>query len=163
MREPKNLNRITLGPVARKLIEGHTANRPQALDDAILSLQEASETPPEISEDGPQLEGRIQSMEAMIERQFKAINELSYATALQHKMTRILIASLMSETNDEQQSLVSMAEQAAGDAHAKTELLGESEIEMLQREEASVTAAIQREFERAGLQAEPGIEDELER
>ena len=78
-------------------------------------------------------------------------------------MTRILIASLMSETNDEQQSLVSMAEQAAGDAHAKTELLGESEIEMLQREEASVTAAIQREFERAGLQAEPGIEDELER
>ena len=69
MREPKNLNRITLGPVARKLIEGHTANRPQALDDAILSLQEASEATPESSEDRPQLEGRTRSMEAMIERQ----------------------------------------------------------------------------------------------
>lgn len=163
MSEAKISNRIVLGPVARKLIEGHAENRPQALDDAILALQDAPQAAPETSHEEPHLEGRIQSLETLIERQSEAIKQLSYATTLQHKMTRILIASLMSETNEEQQTLVGMAEQAAGEAQAKTDLLGESEIEMLQREEASVNAAIQREFERTGIEAEPALDEELER
>lgn len=155
--------RIVLGPVARKLIEGKGDKQQQALDDAILALQETPENAGQPVPDTTALEKQIGSLEAHIERQAEAIRQLSYATTLQHKMTRILIASVMSTTNEEQQTLLALADQTAEDAHAKTELIGESEIEMLEREEAAMTTAINREFERVGIEPEAALEEELER
>lgn len=69
----------------------------------------------------------------------------------------------MSEGNEDQQTLLALASQATEEVQSKLQLLGESEIEKLRENEASVQTAILRDLERGGMENEPASEAEIER
>lgn len=159
---PQNV-RIVLGPVARQLIDGAGENRPKALDDAITALLEGQKSGQAEAPEQAPLDTRLASLEAAMARQTEALRNLSYTASLELKMTRILIASLMSEGNEDQRTLLALASQATDEVQSKLQLLGDSEIEKLRENEASVQTAILRDLERGGMENEPAAEAEIER
>ena len=75
----------------------------------------------------------------------------------------MLIASLMSKTDEDQQSLISLANSAVQEVHEKARLIADSDMEKLRENEISALTAIQRELERAGLEEQEKSEAEIER
>ena len=163
MSEASQNVRIVLGPVARQLIGGQDGNRPKALDDAITGLLEQLENAQANAGGNAPSAARLASLEAAVARQTEALQSLTHAATLEMKMTRVLIASLMSESNEEHQTILALANSAVEETHAKSRLLGDAELERLRESEASVQAAILREMERGGQEQELETEAEIER
>ncbi|MCG7625931.1 hypothetical protein [Epibacterium sp. Ofav1-8] len=151
--------RVVLGPVARQLVGDAKEGVPKVLDDAITTLMEERDQRP----DAASPEGRLASLEATLKEQSEALRQLSYVSALEMKMTRVLIASLMSKTDEDQQSLISLANSAVQEVHEKARLIADSDMEKLRENEISALTAIQRELERAGLEEQEKSEAEIER
>lgn len=131
----------------------------KALDEAITALMEERDQRP----DATSPEGRLALLEAAVKEQSEALRQLSYVAALEMKMTRVLIASLMSKTDEDQQSLISLANSAVQEVHEKARLIADSDMEKLRENEISALTAIQRELERAGLEEQEKSEAEIER
>ncbi|MFY0312527.1 hypothetical protein ACFMBG_21835 [Leisingera sp. D0M16] len=163
MREASQKVRIVLGPVARQLIDGQDGNRPKALDDAITGLLEQLENTQANAGGNAPLAARLASLETAVARQTEALQSLTHAATLEMKMIRVLIASLMSESNEEHQTILALANSAVEEAHAKSRMLGDAELERLREIEASVQTAILREMERGGQEHELETEAEIER
>ena len=89
--------RIVLGPVARQLVGDEKEGAQKALDEAITALMEERDQRP----DATSPEGRLALLEAAVKEQSEALRQLSYVAALEMKMTRVLIASLMSKTDED--------------------------------------------------------------
>ncbi|EEW60974.1 hypothetical protein [Silicibacter sp. TrichCH4B] len=151
--------RIVLGPVARQLVGDEKEGAQKALDEAITALMEERDQRP----DPTSPEGRLALLEAAVKEQSDALQQLSYVAALEMKMTRVLIASLMSKTDEDQQSLISLANSAVQEMHEKARLIADSDIAKLRENEISAQTAIQRELERAGLEEQEKSEAEIER
>ncbi|NKX39069.1 hypothetical protein HGF13_05755 [Rhodobacteraceae bacterium R_SAG5] len=151
--------RIVLGPVARQLVGDEKEGAQKALDEAITALMEERDQRP----DANSPEGRLALLEAAVKEQSEALRQLSYVAALEMKMTRVLIASLMSKTDEDQQSLISLANSAVQEVHEKARLIADSDMEKLHENEISALTAIQRELERAGLEEQEKSEAEIER
>lgn len=153
--------RIVLGPVARQLVGDEKEGAQKALDEAITALMEERDQRP----DATSPEGRLALLEAAVKEQSEALRQLSYVAALEMKMTRVLIASLMSKTDEDQQSLISLANSAVQEVHEKARLIADSDMEKLHENEISALTAIQRELEleRAGLEEQEKSEAEIER
>ena len=151
--------RIVLGPVARQLVGDEKEGAQKALDEAITALMEERDQRP----DATSPEGRLALLEAAVKEQSEALRQLSYVAALEMKMPRVLIASLMSKTDEDQQSLISLANSAVQEVHEKARLIADSDMEKLHENEISALTAIQRELERAGLEEQEKSEAELER
>jgi len=151
--------RIVLGPVARQLVGDEKEGAQKALDEAITALMEERDQRP----DATSPEGRLALLEAAVNEQSEALRQLSYVAALEMKMTRVLIASLMSKTDEDQQSLISLANSAVQEVHEKARLIADSDMEKLRENEISALTAIQRELERAGLEEQEKSEAEIER
>ncbi|WP_065322843.1 hypothetical protein [Tritonibacter mobilis] len=151
--------RIVLGPVARQLVGDEKEGAQKALDEAITALMEERDQRP----DATSPEGRLALLEAAVKEQSEALRQLSYVAALEMKMTRVLIASLMSKTDEDQQSLISLANSAVQEVHEKARLIADSDMEKLRENEISALTAIQRELERAGLEEQEKSEAEIER
>ncbi len=151
--------RIVLGPVARQLVGDEKEGAQKALDEAITALMEERDQRP----DATSPEGRLALLEAAVKEQSEALRQLSYVAALEMKMTRVLIASLMSKTDEDQQSLISLANSAVQEMHEKARLIADSDIAKLRENEISAQTAIQRELERAGLEEQEKSEAEIER
>ncbi|MCZ4270385.1 hypothetical protein HGG73_16940 [Rhodobacteraceae bacterium R_SAG3] len=151
--------RIVLGPVARQLVGDEKEGAQKALDEAITALMEERDQRP----DATSPEGRLSLLEAAVKEQSEALRQLSYVAALEMKMTRVLIASLMSKTDEDQQSLISLANSAVQEVHERARLIADSDMEKLHENEISALTAIQRELERAGLEEQEKSEAEIER
>ncbi len=151
--------RIVLGPVARQLVGDEKEGAQKALDEAITALMEERDQRP----DATSPEGRLALLEAAVKEQSEALRQLSYVAALEMKMTRVLIASLMSKTDEDQQSLISLANSAVQEVHEKARLIADSDMEKLRENEISALTAIQRELERSGLEEQEKSEAEIER
>ncbi|WP_114963821.1 hypothetical protein [Tritonibacter mobilis] len=151
--------RLVLGPVARQLIGSETKELPKVLDDAITTLMEERDQRP----DATSPEGRLASLEAAVKAQSEALQQLSYVATLEMKMTRVLIASLMSKTDEDQQALITLANSAVQELHEKARVISDSDMEKLRENDASVQTAIQRDIERGALEQEQETEEELER
>lgn len=151
--------RIVLGPVARQLVGDEKEGAQKALDEAITALMEERDQRP----DPTSPEGRLALLEAAVKEQSDALRQLSYVAALEMKMTRVLIASLMSKTDEDQQSLISLANSAVQEMHEKARLIADSDIAKLRENEISALTAIQRELERAGPEEQEKSEAEIER
>jgi len=151
--------RLVLGPVARQLIGSETKELPKVLDDAITTLMEERDQRP----DATSPEGRLASLEAAVKAQSEALQQLSYVATLEMKMTRVLIASLMSKTDEDQQALITLANSAVQELHEKARVISDSDMEKLRENDVSVQTAIQRDMERGALEQEQETEEELER
>ncbi|MFP3384980.1 hypothetical protein [Tritonibacter sp. SIMBA_163] len=151
--------RLVLGPVARQLIGSETKELPKVLDDAITTLMEERDQRP----DATSPEGRLASLEAAVKAQSEALQQLSYVATLEMKMTRVLIASLMSKTDEDQQALITLANSAVQELHEKARVISDSNMEKLRANDVSVQTAIQRDMERGALEQEQETEEELER
>ncbi|WP_323777867.1 hypothetical protein [Leisingera sp.] len=163
MSEASQNVRIVLGPVARLLIDGQDGNRPKALDDAITGLLEQLENAQANAGGNAPLAARLAALEAAVAHQTEALQSLTHAATLEMKMTRVLIASLMSESNEEHQTILALANSSVEEFQAKSRLLGDAELERLRENEASVQTAILRDLERGGLEQELKTEAEIER
>lgn len=155
--------RVVLGPVARQLIEGKGQNRQQALEDAIEALHERAAQAERPSESPAPTALTLRTLEGAAERSIEAMTRLAATTAKELKLTRILIASLMTNKSDEQQQLIDMTEQAIQDLHKSGELLGVSELEKLNELDARYREITSQELQRGTELSREVQEEELER
>ena len=140
--------RVVLGPVARQLIEGKGQNGQQALEDAIQELQERARQTEYRGEDPALTAFTLTALEAATDRSIEAMNRLATTTAKELKLTRILIASLMTSKSEEQQQLIEMTEQIIQDLHKSGTLLEVSELEKLNELDARYKEITSRELQR---------------
>ena len=124
--------RLVLGPVARQLIGSETKELPKVLDDAITTLMEERDQRP----DATSPEGRLASLEAAVKAQSEALQQLSYVATLEMKMTRVLIGSLMSKTDEDQQALITLANSAVQELHEKVK----TQEQLIQQQQAQLQA-----------------------
>lgn len=156
MSEPQQNVRVRLGPVASALIEGSTENRQDALDRAILALQEQAAS-------GPQPEGRGQLM-SRLEEQSALLSALRAQVMTEMQMTRVLIAALMADTDDDKQLLLTFVMDAMEKLRRETGLVLEEEQRTLDRKEAAFWAdRQQRHMQQGGPEIERDQEQEIER
>lgn len=155
--------RVVLGPLARALVQGSGSNRGQALDDAIKDLTERAQSPGEGSDVLADLEGRIDALTAVTERQANTIDELRKLVVLELQMTRVMVGSLMATTNQEQQHLRIIADTAVAKFHDTSQLLDASERERLQSKEEQFLTMTRQELERGAVVQEQDKEKEFER
>ena len=140
--------RVRLGPVATALIDGQEENRQQALDDAIQALQQRAALAERRGEDPALTAFTLTALEAAADRSIEAMNRLATTTAKELKLTRILIASLMTSKSEEQQQLIEMTEQIIQDLHKSGTLLDVSELEKLNELDARYKEITSRELQR---------------
>lgn len=155
--------RVRLGPIATALIEGQEDNRQQALDDAIQSLQERAESSNRVDGTPALPTAVLTSLAAAVERNSQALTDLAAITATELKLTRVLIASLMTTASEEQQQLIEMTDKVIKDLHSNSRLLGAPEQEKLEDLDAAQRALVGRELQR-GVELDREVqEEELER
>ena len=143
--------RVVLGPVARDLIGDHEENRPKALDDAITSLLEKLDAAQAGCTGDDACSAHLKSLTTAIQNQSTRLQSLARLVTLEMKLTRVLIASLMSNSDKDQQTLLSFARASVEDIHKSHPIVSETEMETIRRTEASAQAAILHDLERNGL------------
>lgn len=151
MRKIQTNVRVVLGPVARDLIGDHEENRPKALDDAITALLEKLDAAQAGCSGDDTCSARLTSLTTAVQNQTTRLQALARLVTLETKLTRILIASLMSKSDQDQQSLLSFAHASVDDIHKSHPIVSETEMETIRRTEASTKAAILHDLERNGL------------
>lgn len=156
--------RVVLGPVARELIGDQEENRPKALDDAITGLLEKLDANAGgCSRDDDPYSAHLASLTKAVHDQATLLHSLARVVAIETKMTRVLIASLMSQSNQDQQTLLSFATKAVDDIHKSYPLVSEPEMDAMRRSETSAQAAILHDLERNGLTNPLQRDAEIER
>ncbi|WP_299775765.1 hypothetical protein [uncultured Tateyamaria sp.] len=159
---PKKV-RVVLGPIARKLLEGAEGNKGKALDEAIMGLIEGPASGHPSGPDTQTLCSDIQTLTETVRAQGDLLRLLEKAVILEQRMTRIYIASTLSETDEEQRELLAFAAEAVEQLIDKSDVISERKLEDLKSVEEAAETAMRRELER-GVQEELDLSDpELER
>ena len=137
MSETQQPPRVRLGPVASALIEASPDNRQEALDQAIMDLQARAASTGDAGTRAPETPNDLSRLESRIDAQNTLLSALRFSLMNEMKMIRILIASLMSTTNSDQQELLSLTRQAIDTMHRENSLLRQDEQAVLDRHEAA--------------------------
>lgn len=160
--QPQNL-RVRLGPVASALIEGSIDNRQEALDQAILGLQERAVRDATDSAGQALCPEHLQGLESRIEEQGELLSALRFSVMKEMQMIRLLIASLMSKSDTSQQQLLAFATEAVETLRRDTSLVLEEEHANLASQEAAFQDAIRREMQQGSDGLDRVAEAEIER
>lgn len=160
--QPQNL-RVRLGPVASALIEGSTDNRQEALDQAILNLQERATRGAKDGAGQALCPEQLQGLESRIEDQGALLSALRFSVMKEMQMIRLLIASLMSKSDTGQQQLLAFATEAVETLRRDTSLVLEKEHANLASQEAAFQDAIRRDMQQGSDGLEREAEVEIER
>ena len=137
MSETQQPPRVRLGPVASALIEASSDNRQEALDQAIMDLQARAASTGDAGTREPETQNDLSRVESRIDAQNTLLSALRFSLMNEMKMIRILIASLMSTTNSDQQELLSLTRQAIDTMRREHSLLRQDEQADLDRHEAA--------------------------
>ena len=163
MSEAQQNVRVRLGPIASALIEGGSDNRQEALDRAILELQQAASQTGGSSTLPASGDSQMAHLTSQIEAQGEILSALRLQVMKEMQMTRLLVASLMSETDASQQQLLVFATEAVETLRRDSGLVMEIEQANLASQEAAFQATVRREMQQGGEGIEQDQEQEIER
>ncbi|MEX0301299.1 MAG: hypothetical protein AB3N24_02640 [Leisingera sp.] len=163
MSETQQNIRVRLGPVASALIEGSSENRQEALDRAILDLQERAAAGTEERLEQASGADPLQALEGKIEAQGALLSALRFSVMKEMQMIRLLIASLMSKSDSSQQQLLAFATEAVETLRRDTSLVLEKEHTNLANQEAVFQEAVRRDMQQGYDGLEREVDEELER
>ncbi|MEM8976173.1 MAG: hypothetical protein AAGD43_29245, partial [Pseudomonadota bacterium] len=99
----------------------------------------------------------------VIENQSAVIKTLQDVVILEQRMTRIFVASILSDDSEVQHQIMEMAAGAVEGLIDQSGLISEQERETLKSREHEAETAMQRELDRGSLVEEQDKEPELER
>lgn len=162
MNDAQQKVRVVLGPVAKQLVQGSEGNRAEALDQAIQDLIQKSEASSKTDPEIGNLSAELTSLKAVIENQSAVLKTLQEVVILEQRMTRIFVASILSDDSEEQHQIMEMAAAAVEGLIDASGLISEREREALKSREHEADAAMQRELDRGSLIAEQDKDPELE-
>ncbi|MES0864813.1 hypothetical protein ABLN87_20880 [Ruegeria sp. SCPT10] len=154
--------RLTLGPVAQDLLDQSGGKNGRDLDRLLTGLLERPETNNSDSPNLKPLEARIEALEDVIRSQGDRFALLQEVVILEQRMTRIFVASILSDDSEEQHQIMEMAAAAVEGLIDESGLISERERETLKSREHEADAAMQRELDRGSLIAEQDKDPELE-
>ncbi|MGR3762429.1 hypothetical protein ACUXV3_20190 (plasmid) [Roseobacteraceae bacterium NS-SX3] len=166
MNEGQQTLRVRLGPVASALIEGEDGNRQDALDRAILELQQAarrSHNAAAAAGAGTDLVEAIEELAGQITDQRDILSAVRFQVMKEMQMIRLLIASLMSKSDEGQQQLLSFATEAVEKMRTDAGLLLEREQAQLAAQDTAFQTAIRRDMQLGGDGQDMDKEPEIER
>ncbi len=163
MSEAQQNVRLRLGPIASALIEGTSENRQEALDHAIHELREAAAS--REAEAGMPVDGEVTlgSLAAQIRQQTAIMSALRLQVLKEMQMLRVLVASLMSETDSGPQDFLAFATEAIGALRKETDLTKELERADLSSQEEAFHSAPRREMQHTSAIIEKDRDQEIER
>lgn len=155
--------RVVLGPVARSLIPDGADNRQDALDAAITDLMQSgadhhdsawSDTGSTLSpsSDGPSLHQAIVLMQDDVQRMGRALVEMKEIALAEMRMTRLLVGTLVDQSNEEHHALLRFAGEMIQKMYENSELLTKEDLQELERKEELFQRLNRIEMDRA---AEP--------
>ena len=163
MSETQQNVRVRLGPIASALIEGASENRQEALDHAIQELQEAAASREAEAGMPSDAEVTLGSLAAQIRQQTAIMSALRLHVLKEMQMLRVLVASLMSETDTGQQELLAFATEAIGALRKETGLTKELERAELSSQEEAFHSAVRREMQHTSAIIEKDQDQEIKR
>ena len=134
--------RVTLGPVARALIEGKKSKRPTELDRAITRLQDraqehqvASRGEPEKAEARPGDPIEIGAMRREIGEMHRAFVGMKEVALAEMRMTRLLVGTLVDQSNEDYAALLRFVGDTIRKIYETSELLTKEDLQDLDRKE----------------------------
>ena len=155
--------RVRLGPLASALIEGSSETRQEALEQAIQKLQEAADGSENTKAAPADSSTDLSALSRQISQQGELLSSLRLQVMKEMQMLRLLVASLMSDTNSGQQQLLAFATDAIEDLREHNGLLKEQELSNLESAEAAFTVAVRNQLQMGGDEIESDLEVEIER
>lgn len=162
MNTKSQYNRLTLGPIAQDLLDQAGGKNGKDLDRLLTSLLERPETTNSDTPSLKPLEALIEALEDAIRNQGDKLSLLQEVVILEQRMTRIFVASILSDDSEEQHQIMEMAAAAVEGLIDESGLITERERETLRSREHEADAAMQRELDRGSLIAEQDKDPELE-
>ncbi|MEM8970893.1 MAG: hypothetical protein AAGD43_02360, partial [Pseudomonadota bacterium] len=135
MNDAQQKIRVVLGPVARTLVEGTEVNRAEALDEAIEELIKKAQSSSDPNREIGSLNEELARLQTVIANQSAVIKTLQDVVILEQRMTRIFVASILSDDSEEQHQIMEMAAGAVEGLIDQSGLISEQERETLKSRE----------------------------
>ncbi|WP_158972294.1 hypothetical protein [Chachezhania sediminis] len=148
--------RIVLGPEAARLIQNAEGNRPMALDQAILDLQQRADRSGDVPGAAPGplvdltcLEDRLAAIEAQLAVCTGTVDRLRLVALAEMRMTRLYIAAMMEAREEgDLREILAIGHRTAEHIYDELEVLTQDDVAHLTRDEDRVVQMIREEMHR---------------
>lgn len=152
--------RVVLGPVARSLIPSGTDSRQDALDAAITKLMQSGSVRPEnhpadvgssrIATPGDgEMRDAMLGLQDEVRRMSRAMTEMKEIALAEMRMTRLLVGTLVDQSNEDHVALLRFAGEMIQKMYANSELLTKEDRQDLERKEDLFLRMNRMELERS--------------